>query len=172
MNAGQAGVHFFFGGCEKVEAVAQKDCFSSDKSSRRLDCRRARPSVFSANCHSSNNLQVDAPPEAILNRRREMPHPVATTGHPRKLDRRPALATSAFETFGPLAVLLGTFVLSYWHVILKLVHDWANDDNYSHGFLIVPLALYLVWERRDRLDRKSTRLNSSHSRASRMPSSA
>lgn len=31
--------------------------------------------------------------------------------------------------------------------------DWAHDDNYSHGFIIVPLALYLAWERRDRIAR-------------------
>jgi exosortase len=36
-------------------------------------------------------------------------------------------------------------------VIRKLVYDWGNDDNYSHGFLIVPLALYFVWERRAEL---------------------
>jgi exosortase len=46
---------------------------------------------------------------------------------------------------------LGAFVLCYRNVILKLVHDWAHDDNYSHGFLIVPIALYFVWERRARL---------------------
>jgi exosortase len=34
---------------------------------------------------------------------------------------------------------------------LKLVSDWYHDDNYSHGFLIVPLALYFVWERREKL---------------------
>jgi exosortase len=28
------------------------------------------------------------------------------------------------------------------------VHDWWTDDNYSHGFLIIPIALYLAWERR------------------------
>jgi exosortase A len=33
----------------------------------------------------------------------------------------------------------------------KLLHDWLNDDNYSHGILIVPLAAYFAWERRDRL---------------------
>lgn len=33
----------------------------------------------------------------------------------------------------------------------KLLHDWLNDDNYSHGILIVPLALFFVWERRYRL---------------------
>jgi exosortase len=37
----------------------------------------------------------------------------------------------------------------YANVIVKLVRDWSTDDNYSHGFLIVPIALYLAWERRD-----------------------
>ncbi|MFN8065230.1 MAG: exosortase A [Vicinamibacterales bacterium] len=42
------------------------------------------------------------------------------------------------------------FLLLYRHVLVKLVHDWWTDDNYSHGFLIIPLAAYLAWERRDR----------------------
>ncbi|MES1256475.1 MAG: exosortase A [Acidobacteriota bacterium] len=47
-------------------------------------------------------------------------------------------------------VLVGLgFALLYRNVIVKLVHDWWTDDNYSHGFLIVPLALYLAWERRE-----------------------
>jgi hypothetical protein len=37
--------------------------------------------------------------------------------------------------------LLASFAILYRHVIAKLVHDWATADNYSHGFLIVPLAL-------------------------------
>jgi exosortase len=48
------------------------------------------------------------------------------------------------------ALALGVGVV-YWQVIRKLVYDWANDDNYSHGFLIVPLALYFVWERKAEL---------------------
>ena len=51
---------------------------------------------------------------------------------------------------GATAALAG-FALLYRHVVAKLVHDWANDDNYSHGFLIVPIALYFAWERRQRL---------------------
>ena len=43
------------------------------------------------------------------------------------------------------------FALLYRDVVFKLVHDWGTDDNYSHGFLIVPIALYLAWERRARL---------------------
>ena len=50
-----------------------------------------------------------------------------------------------------LVVLAGCFGYLYQHVIAKLVHDWYIDENYSHGFLIVPIALYFVWERRKRL---------------------
>jgi exosortase len=50
-----------------------------------------------------------------------------------------------------IAFLCAAFVLLYWRVIAKLVSDWWTDDNYSHGFLIVPLAAYFAWERRHRL---------------------
>lgn len=50
-----------------------------------------------------------------------------------------------------LLLLAGCFVYLYYGVMAKLVHDWAVDDNYTHGFLIVPVALYFVWERRGRL---------------------
>ncbi len=48
------------------------------------------------------------------------------------------------------ALLLG-LALVYWRVFAKLIYDWGHDDNYSHGFLIIPIALYFVWERRARL---------------------
>lgn len=47
-----------------------------------------------------------------------------------------------------LGLLAVSFVALYWHVIQKLVSDWATDDNYSHGFFIVPLAVYFAWRRR------------------------
>ena len=43
------------------------------------------------------------------------------------------------------------FVILYYQVIGNLVSDWWNDDNYSHGFLIIPIALYFAWERRSAL---------------------
>jgi exosortase len=49
------------------------------------------------------------------------------------------------------AALTAGFVLVYWQVLVRLVDAWTNDGNYSHGFLIIPLACYLVWERRVRL---------------------
>ncbi len=50
-----------------------------------------------------------------------------------------------------IVCLCGSFALVYGRVIAKLVFDWSHDENYSHGFLIVPLAAYLVWERREQL---------------------
>lgn len=46
---------------------------------------------------------------------------------------------------------IGSFALLYRQVIVTLVHDWATDDNYSHGFLILPLAAYFAYERRTQL---------------------
>ena len=34
---------------------------------------------------------------------------------------------------------------------MRLAQDWKTDDNYSHGFLIIPLAAYFAYERRTRL---------------------
>jgi exosortase len=46
---------------------------------------------------------------------------------------------------------VAAFLLLYWNVLVRLSEDWLHDDNYSHGILILPLALYFVWERRERL---------------------
>jgi exosortase len=58
-------------------------------------------------------------------------------------------ASTARLSVAALAVL--SFGILYWPVWARLWQDWANDDNYSHGFLIVPLAAYFAWERRERL---------------------
>jgi exosortase len=47
--------------------------------------------------------------------------------------------------------LLVAFAILYRNVVASLVDAWAHDDNYSHGFLIVPVAAFFVWERRRRL---------------------
>jgi exosortase len=47
-----------------------------------------------------------------------------------------------------IILAIGSFLLLYAPILARLAQDWAHDDNYSHGFLIVPIALYFVWERR------------------------
>lgn len=44
-----------------------------------------------------------------------------------------------------------SFIALYGQVMSGLVSDWATDDNYSHGFIILPFALYFAWERRQRV---------------------
>jgi exosortase len=36
----------------------------------------------------------------------------------------------------------------YLPVLSSLVRQWASDENYSHGFIIVPFALYFAWRKR------------------------
>ena len=59
--------------------------------------------------------------------------------------------TRAKENLMAGALVASAIVIAYWSVIRGLVDAWSTDDNYSHGFFIVPLAAYFAWERRHRL---------------------
>ena len=61
------------------------------------------------------------------------------------------MTSTSTKLYISLCALLCSFGLLFWPIFTKLVYDWGHDDNYSHGFLIVPLAAYLTWERRARL---------------------
>jgi exosortase len=57
--------------------------------------------------------------------------------------------TSAKDNLVTIALVGSGLLLAYGPVMRSLVDAWSNDDNYSHGFFIVPLAAYFAWERRD-----------------------
>jgi len=40
-------------------------------------------------------------------------------------------------------------VWSYWPIVTRLAATWSNEPDYSHGFLVVPVALGLMWLRLD-----------------------
>ncbi len=40
------------------------------------------------------------------------------------------------------------FILTFYPVFQSLIGRWYNDEDYSHGFLIIPISLYIVWEKR------------------------
>lgn len=46
------------------------------------------------------------------------------------------------------AALSAAIILMYAGVLSSLINQWSTDDNYSHGFFVVPLAAYFAWERR------------------------
>lgn len=47
-----------------------------------------------------------------------------------------------------IAVLIAAV---YYHVLIKLVTDWYNIPDFSHGFLVPIFAVYLVWVKRKTL---------------------
>lgn len=50
-----------------------------------------------------------------------------------------------------LAVWIGSIGLLYGSVLIGLARQWESDPNYSHGWVIAPIALALAWRERDRL---------------------
>jgi exosortase len=56
-----------------------------------------------------------------------------------------------------IGAVLIAFGFTYATVIAGLVRQWATDDNYSHGFFVVPLAIYFAWQRRSALARAEFR---------------
>jgi exosortase len=47
-----------------------------------------------------------------------------------------------------LLAIVVAVLFTYWNVGAALVAQWAADQDYSHGFLIVPLAALFAWRRR------------------------
>lgn len=71
---------------------------------------------------------------------------------PKKPDSFPAEHLSPVEVRWRVAAALLTiapFVWAYWPTILKLVDTWESQPDYSHGYLVIPIACALVWSRWD-----------------------
>jgi exosortase A len=51
-----------------------------------------------------------------------------------------------------LMLLIGILML-YQESISSMVKIWLRSDTHAHGFLIAPISLYLVWQKRDSLIR-------------------
>jgi exosortase A len=50
---------------------------------------------------------------------------------------------------GLLVGLLAVLGLLYFDTVRSMVSIWIRSDTYAHGFLILPISVYLVWERRE-----------------------
>ena len=47
-----------------------------------------------------------------------------------------------------LALVSAALLAVYLPILTSLVRQWASDDNYSHGFVVVPFALLFAWRSR------------------------
>lgn len=50
-----------------------------------------------------------------------------------------------------LIIITGVVGALYWPVVVPMVKQWASDDNYSHGFLVPIISLYLAYMRKNEL---------------------
>ena len=51
----------------------------------------------------------------------------------------------------PIIVFMIGFVVGFFPVWRQLVVTWSESDQYSHGFLIVPISIFLIWQKRKSL---------------------
>lgn len=45
-------------------------------------------------------------------------------------------------------MLLSAGIWSYWPTIAEMVHAWEAEPDYSHGYLVPPMALLFLWFRK------------------------
>jgi exosortase len=67
------------------------------------------------------------------------------------------MKTVRTQSLAAVVALAAALVWVYGGIMVSLARQWAGDDNYSHGFFVVPLVAFFVWERRDALRRADVR---------------
>jgi exosortase len=55
-------------------------------------------------------------------------------------------------------LLAAAFLWSYWPTLSGLADMWNHVQDYSHGYLVAPLAVLFLWARRDRMPMVATGL--------------
>ncbi len=63
----------------------------------------------------------------------------------------PASAHSAAWLWGSGLLVLAATLWAYWPTLVAMVDQWERQPDYSHGYLVVPLALFFLWSRRAKL---------------------
>lgn len=48
-------------------------------------------------------------------------------------------------------IALALVMWSYWPTLKGMVHAWETQPDYSHGYLVIPLAIFFLWSRREGL---------------------
>jgi len=44
--------------------------------------------------------------------------------------------------------MLAAIIWAYWPTLADMIHEWNRQPDYSHGYLVLPIALFFLWSRR------------------------
>jgi len=91
-------------------------------------------------------------PEARSRKQRAAARQAPAERRPSPAGQSPgALAKQNWPRLAALGGLLAAvFLWAYWPTLSSLVDTWGREPDYSHGFLVAPLAVFFLWIRRDR----------------------
>jgi exosortase len=56
---------------------------------------------------------------------------------------------------GAALLITAATLWAFWPTLARLAHSWLNDSQYSHGLLVPPFAVGLLWARRDRFPERT-----------------
>src|SRR5262245_6549831 len=95
--------------------------------------------------HKLHDKLRNAPQEtvAVLDNSRNRHKPIFA----KILERHRAVSVSLWLAVGGLLLLLA-ILWSYWPTVLEMVRQWDRQPDYSHGYLVAPIALFFLWSRR------------------------
>lgn len=54
-----------------------------------------------------------------------------------------------------ISAIVVVFVWAWWPAFGDLLKTWTSDPDYNHGFLVLPVAVWLLWQRREELKLKT-----------------
>lgn len=52
-----------------------------------------------------------------------------------------------------LAVAIGGLCAVFWGTVSQMVETWYVSATFNHGFMIVPICLWLIWDRREAIEK-------------------
>ncbi|MEX2139931.1 MAG: exosortase/archaeosortase family protein [Pirellulales bacterium] len=99
--------------------------------------------------HRSRRSKATASVNGVLAANRH-PEPRVLPATPASRTTATAESASRPERWIAAIALCAVFAWANWSGLKALVAAWENEPDYSHGYLVPPIALLFLWFRRDR----------------------
>lgn len=46
-------------------------------------------------------------------------------------------------------LIIASFIVLYFGTFQQLIQTWSSSEDYGHGFVILPISLYLIWKKKE-----------------------